>query len=123
MVYLMRVNLLRLKMVLILSMSLESLEMNDTVKERQRVMHIKGIWQDFQTLLVTWFENGKMRSENEIQENTLDLSWGIWNNKCQLLNIGTTKIREPDGDGSDSGETIELAVTIKNRWGKADPVK
>ena len=22
----------------------------------------------------------------------------------------------------DSGETIELAVTIKNRWGKADPV-
>jgi subtilisin family serine protease len=28
-----------------------------------------------------------------------------------------------DGDGIvDSGETIELAVTIKNRWGKADPV-
>ncbi|MDB4776629.1 cohesin domain-containing protein, partial [Akkermansiaceae bacterium] len=28
-----------------------------------------------------------------------------------------------DGDGTvDSGETIELAVTIKNRWGKADPV-
>jgi len=28
-----------------------------------------------------------------------------------------------DGDGIvDSGETIEVAITIKNRWGKADPV-